>query len=263
MICISDQTGENITFIAQPKRIISLVPSITETLYDIGLEHYISGVTKFCIHPSNFKKRKHIIGGTKNPKIKLIQALKPDLIIANKEENRLEDIIELRKVAPVYITDISNIRETIIFLEDIHILFDQSSVKPLLEKLKGMCNKIKPTPIKTCYLIWQYPWMTIGNDTFIHSMMEMYGFENIFSHTKRYPVITIEEIKSLQPSVIMLSSEPFPFKEKHLAEIMDTLPGSKILLVDGEMFSWYGSRLLKADIYLKSLYTSIQSISNE
>ncbi|MBK9735646.1 MAG: ABC transporter substrate-binding protein [Saprospiraceae bacterium] len=257
---MKDQTGVTLTFTKQPTRIISLVPSLTETLYDIGLGDFILGVTKFCIHPPGLKNSVHIIGGTKNPKIKSIREIKPDLIIANKEENRLEDILVLKKVAPVYISDISNINDTISFLADVHKLFPQSSVEALLGKLESICNQTQVLPIKTCYLIWRLPWMTIGNDTFIHTMMETYGFENIFSNTKRYPVVTFEDLRLLQPSVIMLSSEPFPFKEKHIAEIKDVLPESKILLVDGEMFSWYGSRLLKADIYLKSLHKSIKSL---
>jgi ABC-type Fe3+-hydroxamate transport system substrate-binding protein len=109
------------------------------------------------------------------------------------------------------------------------------------------------TPKKVAYFIWYNPWMSIGNDTFINNVIEAIGWENVLKEYKRYPEITLEELKTFQPELVLLSSEPFPFKEKHVAEIKAVLPEAEVLLVDGEMFSWYGSRMLKAITYLSGL----------
>ena len=115
------------------------------------------------------------------------------------------------------------------------------------------------SPLNTCYLIWRNPWMTIGGDTFIHDMLSRCGFQNIFGDHNRYPEVTIDTLRNKNCQLLLLSSEPYPFKENHIAELQQELPDTKIMLVDGEMFSWYGSRLLKAPDYFSGLLKQLQA----
>ncbi len=230
------------------------MPSITETLCYVGLSDQIVGVTKFCIHPSDIKKKSQVIGGTKNPNLTKILSLHPDIIIANKEENRQEDIDILRQQIPVYTSDIKTSIDHLRFVSDIQTIFPNANAENLLNKLTAILPYQENRLIRSCYLIWKDPWMSIGNDTFIHHMMEKYGFENIFGLLQRYPILTIDDIKAASPEVLFLSSEPFPFKEKHIVDLQEEFPNIHIRLVDGELFSWYGPKMLEAHEYLIKLH---------
>lgn len=234
-----------------------MVPSITETLCFIGLSDQIVGVTKFCIHPSDIKKKSYVIGGTKNPNIAKILSLRPDIIIANKEENRKEDIDILRQNIPVYTSDIKTSDDHLRFLSDLQTIFPNADSHYLLDRLKMILPYQAVNSIRSCYLIWKDPWMSIGDDTFIHHMMEKYGFENVFGNVQRYPILSVEDIKAVSPDVIFLSSEPFPFKEKHVVDLQKEFPNILISLVDGELFSWYGPKMLEAHDYLIKLHASL------
>lgn len=248
-----DQIGNIIHLKEVPERIISLVPSQTELLFDLGLDQKIVGITKFCIHPKEKVKDVTKIGGTKNFHFDRIHKLKPDLIIGNKEENFKEGIAALAKNYPVWISDISTLKDAIQMMKMI------GEITNTLDKTNLIANKIlksfrslKINSKKSAlYLIWKNPYMSIGGDTFINHMMEYAGFSNILKDLKRYPELSAEEIASLKPDYILLSSEPYPFKNKHLDEFKNILPKSRILIVDGEMFSWYGSRLQYAAQYFK------------
>lgn len=260
MIYYTDQVGRRITIHKIPKRIISVVPSQTELLFDLGLDEEVIGITKFCIYPEEWFQTKTRVGGTKQLKMEVIHQLQPDLIIANKEENTKEHIEELEKYYPVWVSDVNNLEDAYTMIAQIGVITGKE------EKAKAMTTAIinefsslsqKETLITACYLIWQKPYMTIGGDTFIHAMLEAAGFKNIFKNKLRYPETTIQEIKKLKPDVVLLSSEPFPFRQKHIDELKAQLPDTKIFPADGEMFSWYGSRLLKAPVYFKKLYGQI------
>lgn len=233
------------------------MPSITETLCFIGLSDQIIGVTKFCIHPSDIKKKSHVIGGTKNPNLNKILSLHPDLIIANKEENRQEDIDFLRQHCPVYTSDIKTSIDHLRFVSDLETILPNADAKNLIAKLTAILHYQENRVIRSCYLIWNEPWMSIGNDTFIHHMMEKYGFQNVCGHLQRYPILSIDNIKSAHPEVIFLSSEPFPFKEKHIVDLQEEFPNIPIRLADGELFSWYGPKMLEAHDYLIKLHVSL------
>lgn len=254
---ISDQLGRELFLKETPQRIISLVPSITELLYDLKLEERVVGITKFCIHPSAWFKSKTRIGGTKNPNLDRIQGLKPDLIIANKEENRKTDIEQLSKLFPVWVSDVNDIQQAFEMIASIGDITNKKvEAEQILTELKASFFDIIawPESIAVAYIIWKDPWMTVNKQTFIHSMLNKCGFQNVFSNAGlRYPETTIEELKLLNPEYIFLSSEPFPFNEKHIIELKKHLPHSKIILVDGEIFSWYGSRLLKAKHYFEKI----------
>ena len=243
-----------------PSNIISLVPSQTELLFDLGLDKEVNGITKFCFHPAEWRKTKTIVGGTKNINTAVIKKLHPDLIIANKEENRQDQVEALAKEYPVWLTDISDLQGALKMIHDIGELTSTSKkAVVIIEQIKTAFEKLKPKnkKIKTCYLIWQKPHMTVGKDTFINDMMEQCGFENVYAHKKRYPVIDIHELNRTNCELLILSSEPYPFKQKHINELQQQLPGIKIILADGEMFSWYGSRLLKAVVYFAKLNSTL------
>lgn len=248
-----DQLNRTIKINFPPKRIISLVPSQTELLYDLGLENEIVGTTRFCIHPKEKFKEKIKIGGTKNVKLDKIRSLKPDLIIANKEENSKEDIEALAKEFPVWISDIYNLSDSYKMIADIGSLCKkEKEAKEMLVQIKSNFKQIvKANHLPSvAYLIWQKPFMAVNQNTFIHEMLKESGFQNVFeNHSDRYPEITAKEITEAKPDYIFLSSEPYPFKEKHLEEFKLQFPDSEIILVDGEMFSWYGSRLIKFGEY--------------
>jgi ABC-type Fe3+-hydroxamate transport system substrate-binding protein len=259
LITIIDQLGQTLNFDRTPMRIISLVPSITETLYAMGLGDRIIGRTKFCIHPSPDVKSILKVGGTKNPRIDKILSLAPDLILANKEENRLEDITALKKHVPVYISDIQTVDDSIDFLKDIEQIFNSVSLTSIIYPTQLLAEIPPPDTTLTClYLIWKNPYMSIGCDTYIHHMMSRYGFDNIFAYQTRYPTLDLEAIATAKPEIIMLSSEPYPFSDRDITELKQASPSSQIVLVDGELFSWYGSRFLLAHDYMTDLYLRLR-----
>ncbi|MGX1023648.1 ABC transporter substrate-binding protein [Psychroflexus sp. MBR-150] len=254
---IHDFLNRSVEVTSTPQRIISLVPSQTELLVDLGFEKQIVGVTKFCVHPKHLKSTKTIVGGTKQVHFDKIQALKPDIIFCNKEENTKAMVNRLSKITPVHVSDIKNLEDNNRLIKDYgEILNAQSRAENLIERLQQKKYQFQQTirhqPIqKVAYLIWRNPWMTIGGDTFINHILELNRFENVFATKDRYPEINIENLPDLD--LLLLSSEPFPFKPKHFSEI--PIDNSKIKLVNGEYFSWYGSRMLKAfDYFYKELH---------
>ena len=253
-----DQMGRPVELPASPRSIVSLVPSITELLYTLQLDEQVTGITKFCIHPNNWFREKTRVGGTKAIKADVIHQLQPDLIIANKEENVKEQIEELAQHYPVWVTDVNNLADAMEMIEQIGaITSTQPEATRLISQINGAFSalKNKAQPLKAGYLIWRNPYMTIGKDTFIHDMLDRCGLKNIFDNTTRYPAIDTWQLA--QCELLLLSSEPYPFQQKHLDELQAELPNTRIMLVDGEMFSWYGSRLLHAPAYFKGLLESI------
>lgn len=243
-----------------PQRIVSLVPSITELLYHLGLNEEVIGITRFCIHPSSWFRSKTKIGGTKNINIKKIYELQPDLIIANKEENVKEQVEELAKYFNIWLTNVDTVNDAYTMIKDIGNLTNTAAAaKKLITDIQKEFVKLKQDlkPVKTTYLIWRNPYMTIGGDTFISDVMQQCGLQNAFASHIRYPKITADDIKNTNCELVLLSTEPYPFKEKHIAELQAKLPGIKIILADGEMFSWYGSHMLQTPQYLSALLSSI------
>ena len=235
-------------------KVISLVPSITETLFDLGLtSDDIIGRTKFCIHPKDQIKHVEIIGGTKNLNLDKIKSLKPDLIIANKEENVKEQVEELMKDFKVLVTNVETLEDNYYLIKQLgHIFGKEEKAQFLNIKTYEVFDIPKrEKKLKVAYLIWKDPYMTVGGDTFISRILEELGFENQFKNQKRYPEVQLEDLK--EADLIFLSSEPFPFKEKHIAEIQKVCKNQKIMIVDGEAFSWYGSHLAKCGKYYREL----------
>lgn len=239
-----------------PKRVISLVPSQTELLYDLGLREEVVGITKFCIHPESWFRTKTRIGGTKQLNLERIESLQPDLIIGNKEENDKEQMEYLASKFPVWLSDITTFESAMDMIRQLGELVDKSlEAEHLIQQIihkKNAYNK-PSTPQKVAYFIWRKPYMVAANDTYIHEMLQLYGATNVFEHLSRYPEIDLELLVSMDVDAVFLSSEPYPFKNKHLEEFKAVCPNADIVLVDGELFSWYGSRMLKAFSYFEQL----------
>jgi ABC-type Fe3+-hydroxamate transport system substrate-binding protein len=251
-----------------PLRIVSLVPSQTELLHTLGLEEEVVGITKFCVHPRGWFAAKKRVGGTKAVHIDVVKALQPNLIIANKEENVKEQVEVLRAAAPVWVSDINNLQDALEMIEQVGLMVNkkpealalagqiETGFKWLAEALPPQAAQLlSQTAYRppVAYLIWREPYMTVGGDTFIGDMIRRCGFANVFEEEKRYPQISLDELAHRNCRYIFLSSEPYPFKEQHAAEIRQQLPGAKVVFVNGEMFSWYGSRLLLAAQYFMEL----------
>jgi len=263
---IVDQTGRTVTITDTPQRIISIVPSQTELLFDLGMGAEVTGITKFCVHPGEWFRNKKRVGGTKKLDLDLIRSLQPDLVIANKEENEQSQVEELSKEFPVWISDIKTFpdaKRMILTIGELtnHYFEAISLLKKIdlsFDKLRFLIKERKPLNI--AYLIWNDPMMAAGGDTFIDSMLNAGGFNNVFRNLDRYPEITDAQLKAAQPDFILLSSEPFPFKQKHADDFIKRFPGIKSMVVDGELFSRYGSRLMYAPAYFLKLLEQIETV---
>lgn len=244
-------------------KIVSLVPSITLLLCDLGLEHVLVGRTKFCIEPKEKLSGIPIIGGTKNIDFQKIQAAQPTLLFATKEENVKEQIQALKKHFKTIVFEVNNLKDNYKMIEKIGKLTQTSErsaqiIQQTIQNFQLLDTiKINP-PIPTLYLIWKKPYMTIGKDTFIHAMMERIGLCNLFSHQTRYPIIQNMQTSFFEKcKLVILSSEPYPFTEAHIREIREQLPNAQILLADGAYFSWYGSKITEAPAYFQQLIEKI------
>ena len=261
----TDQLNRVTEISHSPKRIVSLVPSQTELLSALGLDEEVIGITKFCIHPEHWFRNKTRVGGTKTVDIKKLAALHPDLVIANKEENTKEQIGLLEKIAPVWISDINTIPDALQMISEIGIITGkEKTARSIIRQIENdfwdfqsQLHKYTPKKYRTAYLIWKNPYMAAGAGTFINDMMNLNGMENVFAAGERYPATDCNELKEKNTELILLSSEPYPFKQDHINELRNTLRGTKVIAVDGEIFSWYGSRMLRATAYFQQLQVAI------
>ncbi len=258
---VTDQMGYAVNIPPLPQRIISLVPSQTELLFDLGLGERIVGVTKFCIHPREKVKNIPVIGGTKNFNFATIAALQPDLIIGNKEENYQEGIIKLKEIYPVWMSDIINLEQALAMIQQIgNLTGTATKAQVLIQKITASFQNIPAAlNIPTAYFIWRAPYLSVGHNTFIHQMLHTCGLGNVFIDLERYPEIPVPLLQTTRPKLIMLSSEPYPFRQKHIQEFQQLCPEALVKLVDGELFSWYGSRLQYSAVYFTQLIREIKS----
>lgn len=251
----TDQLGRKIELADTPVRVICLVPSITELLFHLGLQEEVVGITKFCIHPDSWFRTKTRVGGTKQINSDIVRSLAPDLVIANKEENTKEMIEELETFTQVWISDVSDLSEAEEMILGLgEILGKSSEAKRIVEEITFEFNKLIPlSERKTVkYYIWKLPDLMVGKRTFIDDMLTKCGFINGVE-AERYP----EDDGEIVPDLILLSSEPYPFKESDFDYFQQRYPGADIQIVDGEMFSWYGSHLLKSPEYFRKVLNLI------
>ena len=254
----TDQMGRSIHLKTPPQRIVSLVPSQSELLHFLGLEDEVVGITKFCVYPDDWFRNKTRIGGTKQIKMEVITQLQPDLIIGNKEENQKEQIEELAEKYPVWMSDIHDLNSALAMISAIGSLTGiwkkaERLVSAIQNSFSALEQELKQQPLRVAYFIWYNPYMVAASNTFIDNMLQKLGLENAFKEQQRYPVVEAEQLQALNPEVILLSSEPYPFKEKHIFELQKICPEAVIKLVDGTLFSWYGSRLLHSVAYFRNL----------
>lgn len=277
MPSVKDQMGRTVDVPDTPSRIVSLVPSQTELLYDLGLEKEVLGITEYCVHPEHWLQEKTVVGGTKNTKLKQVEQLEPDLIIGNKEENTKRKIEKLEKKHPVWMSDVQDVPDALWMIREIGRITGKgekagelaSRIEAGFESLKKESRDRKRIP--TVYFIWKDPWMVAASGSFIDAVLHITGHRNVFQPpfpdriqasidagkaSEQYPSIELEELESLNPERILLSSEPYSFEERHRQEMVERFPEAEVKLVDGEMFSWYGSRLEKATDYLMAFTKS-------
>jgi ABC-type Fe3+-hydroxamate transport system substrate-binding protein len=248
MASYNDQTGRTITLNAAPQRIVSLVPSLTELLYVLALEREVVGITKFCVHPEEWRAQKEIVGGTKKLHLERIAALRPDLIVANQEENTKEDVEWLLARFPVWVSDVRDLRSATEMIRQLgELTHRKEKAHTLADTIDYLLQKppVRPRQ-KALYLIWRKPWMAAGTDSYIHHVMHWAGYDNVLAAEQgRYPTLSDEEIKALHPDTVLLSSEPYPFNFGHRVELRSLMPQANIEMVDGELFSWYGPKMLE------------------
>lgn len=264
MRAVTDMMALKLSVPDKPQRIVSLVPSQTELLADLGLGKEVVGITKFCVHPGRWFRSKARVGGTKTVHIEKVAALKPDLILANKEENVREQIEALRAIAPVWVSDIRTLDDSLRMIREVGALSGkQGEAETIAGTIKQRFSSLGTgsfAATSVAYGIWRDPWMWAGGDTFISDLLQHIGWNNILQEHPRYPSLALEELVALKPAIVLLSSEPYPFKEMHIAEVKAALPKAEVLLVDGELFSWYGSRLLHAPAYFAALQAQHRSV---
>ncbi|PDS25802.1 ABC transporter substrate-binding protein [Flavobacterium branchiophilum] len=264
MKTLIDQLGFAHTFNAVPNRIVSLVPSQTELLFEMGLEQKIVGITKYCVHPLHFKATKTSVGGTKKVHFQKIKNLEPDIIICNKEENTPEMVDELRKICTVWLTDIADLKANKTMISDFGAIFNcRTEAQKINDKIEfatldfeQFMSNIKPQ--KAAYFIWKNPYMAAGGATYIDAMLQLNGFDNIYKQKGRYPEVEIRKMRIQgDPDLILLPNEPYEFTEEDAFELGRYSHHAKTIFVDGQMFSWYGTRVLKAFEYFKKLQNRI------
>ncbi|WP_164219771.1 helical backbone metal receptor [Virgibacillus sp. YIM 98842] len=258
----TDHLGREVEFAYPPKRIISIVPGITDILYSLELENEIVGRTRYCIYPKEKVAQAKTIGGTKKVKFDQIRELNPALIIAEKEENTKEIVEQLEKEFPVYVCEIQTVDDTFKIIEDLGTITDrrveseklQSEIATAIQSLPSGHGK------KYAYIIWQNPYMAAGSDTYITSLLDKMGFTNAFAdYDGRYPEVTEEDFRNADLDYIFLATEPFPFREKHIQQFSKLFPDVTVMSLDGEMF-WYGPRMIEAAPYFNRVLNKRSSL---
>lgn len=258
MRSVIDHLGREVTYTFPPRKIISFQPAITETMYHLHLENEIVGRTRFCIYPKDKIEKAVNVGGTKDFKLDRIHDLKPDLIICEKEENTREMVEELEKHYPVYCFEVQTVDEALQMLIDLGDITDRK--KEANQLRNDIISSFKTLPQlfsgKTAaYVIWQNPYMVVGKDTYINSVLTSIGLTNPFTEKEgRYPEVTVDDFRNEELDYIFLASEPYPFRDEHVKQFNEINDKANTQLIDGEMF-WYGVKMLEAVPYLKNKFT--------
>lgn len=254
MLEVVDDRGVRVALATPPRRIVSLVPSTTETLHDLGVGERVVGRTRFCVHPREALARLAVVGGTKDPDPLRIRALAPDLIVANCEENRREDLDALAQVAPVYAAFPRTVDDALRDLLRLGALVDaDEAARAWHARTEAALQALAAAAARTgrrrvAYLIWRDPWMAAGRDTYVHDLLAAVGFDNALAGLDgRYPTVEAGALASADPDLVLLSSEPFPFRARHADELAAAtgLPRDRFRRVDGETFTWHGTRLAR------------------
>ena len=260
--------GRAVEVPAAPARIVSLVPSITEALFAFGLEERIAGVTRFCVEPRERVRGKGRVGGTKDPDVAKIAALAPDLVLANAEENRREDVEALINLGlTVFVTYPRTVSAAIEMLHQVAQMTGaaEAAAKTVREARAELKKAVsagrRRPPVSVFCAIWRNPWMTVGPDTYMHDMITICGGRNVYADgAQRYPEVTLSDVARRQPDVVLLPDEPYRFGRKHLPEVtaldMPAAVAGRLFFVDGKDLCWYGPRIPRAIRTLRRLLDS-------
>jgi ABC-type Fe3+-hydroxamate transport system substrate-binding protein len=267
MADLVDASGVALALPRPPRRIVSLIPSTTETLCALGLAEALVGVTVYCREPAEVVRRVTRIGGEKDPDLDRIRGLAPDLVIANVEENVAAHVDTLRQWGiPVWVTYPRTVAEGIRMVRELGaVTGTQAAATALADDLEALAREVSAAAARrpampVFYAIWREPWMTIARDTYIHDMLRLCGGANVFAdHAVRYPQVTLAEVAARQPAVILLPDEPFRFRAVHLQDFaaypdVPAVRQGRIHLVDGKPFSWHGPRIADALRTLPALF---------
>jgi ABC-type Fe3+-hydroxamate transport system substrate-binding protein len=259
MVARVDSSGVAVELERPPRRIVSLVPSLTETLCALGLADALVGITVYCVEPREVVAGKTRIGGEKNPDLEKIRRLEPDLVIANIEENLREHVEALRAWSiPVWVTYPRTVADGIGLITELGAVTGTEArageivgeIQPLYDRVRSAASRRPPVPV--FYPIWRAPYMTINRDTYIHDMLSVCGGRNVFAdRPERYPTVSLDEMAAARPAVILLPDEPFRFRRAHVADFagyveVPAVRDGRIHLVDGKPFSWHGPRIAEA-----------------
>jgi ABC-type Fe3+-hydroxamate transport system substrate-binding protein len=254
---VVDSLGREVRLSRTPRRIVSLVPSVTETLFALGLGPAVAGVTDYCVHPAEGVRWVPKVGGTKNPRLGEVLRLAPDLVIANREENRRRDVERLEAAgAPVFVTYARDVETAIREIELFGELGDRREGAAVIadavrEALRAAREaRRRPAP-RVVALVWRHPYMAVGGDTFAHALLVECGGENPFAgRDRRYPRLEEGEIAAAAPDVILLPTEPYAFGEAERRELAaldcPAARSGRIHVIEGELLSWYGPRMARA-----------------
>lgn len=267
---ITDDLGFRLELNRPPARIVSLVPSWTETLFALDAGDRVVGVTRFCVEPEKSVAPISKVGGTKNPDLRAIFELEPDLVVANAEENRREDIERIRdRGIGVFITyprTVTGAAESILRLGRVVGCDSQASVlvREIVRSVSeieaglGAWSKLR---LRVFCPIWKNPWMSFNADTYAHDVLRMVGFNNVYASAgERYPRITLEEALERRPDVVILPDEPYQFDASDVEELKMMLPPAlsrRVLLVDGRDLHWYGVHMVRG---LKALAARLSKV---
>jgi ABC-type Fe3+-hydroxamate transport system substrate-binding protein len=264
---VRDASGTELSLPRPPRRIVSLIPSVTETLCHLGLADALVGVTAYCVEPREVVRGKTRIGGEKDPDLDKIRALAPDLVVANVEENVREHVEALRGWGlAVWVTYPRTVAEGLAMIRELgEVTGTRERAEAILAELEPLHARVRAAtcqrpPVPVFYPIWRQPWMTIGRDTYIHDLLAVCGAANVFAdRPDRYPTVTLDEMAARRPAVIVLPDEPFRFRRAHLADFapfadVPAVRDGRIHLVDGKPFSWHGPRVGEALRTLPALF---------
>ncbi len=267
-----DEISRTVSLPQTPRRIVCLVPSITETLFALGVGDRVVGVTEYCTHPPDEIARRQKVGGTKDPHIEAIVQLAPDLVIVNDEENRREDFSALTDQGLlVYVTAPRTVADGITMIERLGPVLGCKTVSDeMARRLRTMYDEVVATAatgprLRVFCPIWRKPWMAFNADTYADDMLWCCGAENVVrTKAERYFSTTLAEIAALQPDVVVLPSEPYPFTNKHfvhLKELVETPAGrgGHFYCIDGMALCWYGPRIADGLTELSRLFTYVRA----
>jgi len=271
-----DELQRTVSLPGYPQRIVSLVPSVTETLFALGAGERVVGVTSFCTHPPEEIAQITKVGGTKDPQLEEIVRLAPDIVILNEEENRREDFTWLEEHGLcVYVTAPRTVGDGINMIENLSDLLGrqeagQAMAHPLRVQATQLSSAVEgQTRLRVFCPIWRKPWMSFNAETYIDDMLWLCGGENIFrAKPERYCTVTLDEVAAADPHIVLLPSEPYPFAAKHfvhLKPLSETCAGKMghLYCVDGMALCWYGPRIADGFAELSRVFAYVREALDE